>query len=153
MAFRISNSTVQQNNQFISFVEDINDQIETINIASSGSSSSTVRNVVVYDDVGGSTIVYEPNGSVIYSFNQNPPQIVVDDDETPVQVGTEFIIYAGENGATIQSFRTDDTLQISGFEANSSRANIGLNSYCKCTILKITPTLWVLSGDGLSYLS
>lgn len=152
--FKISNSVVDQNRKLSNVVEDIeiiNTEIDQLQ-QNSNTGSSGVRNVVVYDNLGGTSSNIEPNGSLIYSFNQSPGQIVIDKNTDSVAIGSEYVILAGVNGVYLQTFRTNDTIQISG-EQNTSRVNVALDAYCKCTATKVTATLWIVQGDGLSYLS
>lgn len=88
--FKMSNSVVDQNRKLSNVVEDIEiikteiDQLQQ----NSNTGSSGVRNVVVYDNLGGTSSNFEPNGSLIYSFNQSPGQIVIDEDTDSVAIGS-----------------------------------------------------------------
>jgi len=80
-------------------------------------------------------------------------QIVIDDNSgTTIAVGTEYIIYAGSNNPVyLQNQKTDGRLQISGTATNTGNANVNLAINSKCTVTKLTQTLWVVQGDGLTY--
>lgn len=62
-----------------------------------GTGGIGLRDIIVYDGVGGSTLTYASNGTIAYSLNQSPGQIIIDADVQSPPVGTEFIIYAGSN--------------------------------------------------------
>jgi hypothetical protein len=90
-----------------------------------------LRNVVVFDDTGGQSVYGRENGTVAYSINQSPGQIVLDTDMTSPRIGTEFIIYtANNNTVLIQTLKTGGRLQISGANENTSNLNVilGVNT-------------------------
>ena len=121
-------------------------------LQNAGGGGSGVRNVSVLNEVGGSTIVFEVSGNLIYSLNQNPGQIVIDDDGNSPLIGTEYIIYAGDNNTVLlQTFKTSGRIQISGTATNTSNSNVNMAINSKCTVTKITQTLWIVQGDGLTY--
>jgi hypothetical protein len=142
--------------------ETINNEIITINeglaqiqqeIQNLGGS---LRNVSVLDDVGGSSLFGTPNNSVVYSLNQNPGQIVIDSTlpEFSPPVGSEYIIYAGNNNTVLLQTQTPTIIiQISGGVLNDGTNDVVLDYNSKVTITKISDTLWIAQGDGLSYLT
>ena len=130
------------------------DEIQKINDLSTKMNSEPLRNILVLDNVGGSMICDNPNGTLIYSSNQSPGQIVIDVDlygQSP-PVGTEFIIYAGNhNTVNLETQKTAGRLQISGGATNTSNLNIILPLNTKCTATKITSVLWIVQGENLTY--
>ena len=117
--------------------------------------SGGVRNVMVLDGVGGTGLVSQPTGTVAYSLNQSPGQMLIDVDGTnSPAVGTEYIIYAGPNNTVyLQTAKTNGRIQISGTATNTANADVTMGINSKCTLTKITATLWIVQGDNLSYLS
>lgn len=117
--------------------------------------SGGIRDVIVYDGVGGAGLENQTSGSVFYSLNQEPGQLTVDiNGESSPAVGTEFIIFAGDNNdVLIESQKTNGRIQISGTATNTTNAHIILPLNSKCTVTKLTQTLWIAQGDGLTYLS
>ena len=119
-----------------------------------GGGGSIVRNIYTLDGVGGASIVTQATGTLIYSLNQNPGQIVIDENSDLVAVGTEFIIYAGSNNTVyLQNSKPSGRIQISGTATNTGNANVNLAINSKCTVTKLTATLWIVQGDGLTYAS
>jgi len=162
-SFKISNTNIEENEKII----DANTKLGQLfsgfmmlqgaleELQGGGGGGSGVRNVMVLDDVGGAGLELEPNGTLAYSLNQSPAQITVDinGDSSPA-VGTEFIVYAGENNPVyIETQKTNGRIQISGTATNTTNANVNMAINCKCTVTKITATLWIAQGDGLTYAS
>lgn len=119
-----------------------------------GSSGGTARNVLVLDGVGGSSINYEPSGTLVYSLNQTPGQLTLDSDgpDSPA-IGTEYVIYAGSNNSIyLQTQKENTRIQISGTPTNTSNLDVSMGINSKCTVTKVSNTLWVVQGDNLSYI-
>ena len=118
-----------------------------------GGGASSVRNVVLLDGVGGSGVYTEPNGTLMYSLNQNPGQMVLDGDvpESP-PIGTEYVICTGPNNTVyLENQKAGGRLQISHTATNTSNANVTMAINSKCTVTKLSATLWIVQGDGLAY--
>jgi hypothetical protein len=151
MSFKLYNSTINQQQN----INNLSVDLSNTSPPSPPSPSSTLplRDIIVLDNVGGSSIYTYNNGSVIYSLNQNPGQLVVDTDIGSPPVGTEYIIVTDNNNTIyLQSQSTTVALQISGKALNRNvNQNIimGLNS--SCTLTKISATLWMVKGDSLDY--
>ena len=118
-----------------------------------GEGGSSVRNVSVLDG-GGAGINNEPSGTLVYSLNQTPGQITLDsdgDDSPPI--GTEYVIYAGSNNDVyFETQKLNTRIQISGTPTNTSNLNVSMGVNSKCTVTKVSNTLWVVQGDNLSYI-
>lgn len=159
MSFKIFNTNVEENEkindtntkvgQLFSGFMMLQGAIEELG----GGGGSGVRTIYTLDGgVGGADVTSQPTGTVIYSLNQNPGQIIIDGNITPKEVGTEYIIYAGSNNTVyLQNQKTSGRIQISGTATNTSNANVNLPINSKCTVTKLTQTLWVVQGDGLTY--
>jgi hypothetical protein len=123
---------------------------------SSSVSSSTIyppRKVNFLNNIGGGIISNNAAGSIIYSYNQTPAQWIIDAPAFSPEVGTEYIIYNGNvNTGFIQTYSPSVAFQISGtvLYLNDTRI-VALNTNCKCVATKVSSTLWVIQGDGLSY--
>jgi len=123
-----------------------------------GEGGSSVRNVSVLDG-GGAGINNEPSGTLVYSLNQNPGQITLDSDgpDSP-PIGTEYVIYAGSttgnnnDGVYFETQKLNTRIQISGTPTNTSNLNVSMDVNSKCTVTKVSNTLWVVQGDNLSYI-
>ena len=135
-------------------------QIDTIQTEiSNGSGDNTgysLRQINIIGEngpVGGSEIYSYSNGSVIYSYNQSPGQLVIDSGS--VEVGTEFIVVTGNNNSVyFETFSETILLQISGSTYNTDPVKkVNMSANCKCTLTKVTSNLWIIQGDDLSYSS
>lgn len=163
MSFKIFNTNVEENEK----IKDTNTKVGQLFSGfmmlqgaleelqgGGGGGGSSVRNIYTLNGVGGSDITSQPTGTIIYSLNQNPGQLVIDANSATVLVGTEFIIYAGSNNAAyLQNQKTNGRVQISGTATNSANANVEIPINSKCTLTKLTQTLWIAQGDGLTYLT
>ena len=148
MSFKISTTILSLQKSVESQIEDIGNRIVV-----PSSNTYPTRQVEFINNGGGGGINENACGSIIYSYNQTPGQWVIDDNSFSPAVGTEFIIYNGNvNPGYIQSFKSSVALQISGGDFNSDSSkivNLGVN--CKCVATKVSDSLWVIQGDGLSY--
>lgn len=158
MSFKIFNTNIEENEK----INDTNAKIVQLQAAvtdlqnggGGGTGGIGLRDIIVYDGVGGSILTYASNGTIAYSLNQIPGQIIIDADVQSPPVGTEFIIYAGSNNtAYMQNAKTSGRIQISGAATNTSNADVYVAINSKCTVTKLTNTLWVAQGDGLTYAS
>ena len=146
-SFKIYNTNVDENTK----INDVNTKLGQL-----FAQNASGRQVIVLDGVGGASLYGQPNGTVVYSLNQSPGQIVVDADDsvdTPA-VGTEYIVYAGANNTVyLENQKPSGRIQISGTATNTGNVNVILAINSKCTLLKLTQTLWIVQGDGLTYAS
>jgi len=128
--------------------------VEELQGGGGGGGGSTVRNVVILNGGGAGLYTY-PNGTVAYSVNQNPGQIVVDaDSQDSPAVGTEYVVCTGNtNSIYLQNQKPGSLIQISNTSPNTSNANVNMPINSKCTLTKLTANLWMVQGDGLTYAS
>ena len=160
-SFKIYNTNVDENTK----INDVNTKLgqlfagymllEGAVTELQNASGGGVREVDVIDGGGGATLLTRPNGTVVYSLNQSPGQIVVDDDtvNSPA-VGTEYIVYTGPNNTVyLENQKPSGRIQISGTATNTGNVNVLLAINSKCTLTKLTETLWIVQGDGLTYAS
>ena len=161
-SFKISNTNIDENEKIIDantklgqlfagfmMLQGAVDELQ-------GGGGGGVRNVLVIDGGGGTGVNTLVNGSLVYSLNQSPGQLVIDangENQSP-SIGTEYIIYAGANNTVyLQTSKTNGRIQISGTATNTTNADVTMAINSKCTITKITATLWIAQGDNLSYIS
>ena len=164
-SFKISNTNIDENEKIIDantklgqlfagfmMLQGAVDELQ----GGGGGGGGSVRNVLVIDGGGGAGVNTLANGSLVYSLNQSPGQLLIDsngENQSP-SIGTEYIIYAGANNTVyLQTSKTNGRIQISGTATNTTNADVTIAINSKCTITKITATLWIAQGDGLAYIS
>jgi hypothetical protein len=161
MSFKISNTNIEENEKIIDANTKLGQLFSGFMMLQGaieelqGGGAGGVRNVFDIDGGGGVSVYTLSNGTVAYSLNQSPAQMLIDanGDFSPA-IGSEYIIYTGPNNAVyIETQKTDGRIQISGTATNTANASINMGINCKCTVTKITATLWVVQGDGLTYIS
>jgi hypothetical protein len=137
-------------------MRDITEGLNYISLAvtelQNGGTGNGVRPIFTLQNVGGASINSEPNGTVAYSISQDPGVIAIDNNITSPPIGTEYIIYTADNNSVIlQNQKDGGRIQISGTAPNTSNLHVIMLVNCKCTVTKLTNTLWIAQGDSLSY--
>lgn len=127
---------------------------EGLNELQNSSGGSGARRMILINGAGSAVVVNEPNGTIFYSVVQDPNQISLDTNSISPAIGSEYIICTGSNdGVILISEKTDGRLQISGTATNTFNEAVYMDVNSKCTVTKLTSTLWIVQGDSLSYYS
>jgi hypothetical protein len=165
MSFKVNVEQIVKNNDIDGRISQIMEGLMMLSMALTDLENSieegggSVRNVYNLHDVGGAGINTEPSGTLVYSLNQTPGQITLDsdgDDSPPI--GTEYVIYAGSptgdgnTGIYLQTQKANTRIQISGTPTNTTNLDVSMGVNSKCTVTKVSNTLWVVQGDSLSYI-
>jgi hypothetical protein len=162
MPFKITNASIQESaklNEVDGILGQLVGQITVLGgmvyeLQNSEGGGGGVNNFFLLSGSGGAIINTQPSGTVAYSESQDPGQIVVDNDLESLSpaVGTEYTIFTGTNNTVLfQTQKTSGRIQISGTPTNTSNYNVILDNNCMCRFVKMTSTLWVVQGDGLTY--
>lgn len=153
MSFKMSNASIEDENKIGELGGRIGQLFAAVEQLQEGGGGSSI-NLLTLSGVGGSAIYGQPSGTIIYSVEQDPAQIVVDTDMmSSPSPGTEYIIVTGDNNSvSIQTQKTGGRIQISGTSTNTSNLNVILSANNNvCRVIKLTSTLWIVHGDNLSY--
>lgn len=160
MSFKIFNTNVEENEK----INDANTKLGqlfggfmmlqgAVTELQNASGGNGAKNVEVFNGIGGADLETFDNNTIFYSLNQSPGQMLVDSNASysPV-VGTEYVVYTGDNNTVLlQTLKTGGRIQISGTATNTGNVDVTLALNSKCTLTKITQTLWIVQGNGLSY--
>ena len=141
-SFKLFNTTLNQQQQ-----------VDSI-LTTSSSSTPALYNVYVHDS--GSTLnVYTlPNQTVIYNQNGSEVQFYLDlpGSQSP-PIGTEYTVVNDAN--SLMYFISSDStviITLSNNSFNTGNSNVvAMAVLCRCTVIKVSATLWMVSGDGLTY--
>lgn len=151
MSFKMSNASIEDENKIGELGGRIGQLFAAVEQLQGGGGGGV--NILTLSG-GGSAIYYQPSGTIVYSLEQDPGQIVVDADvENGPAPGTEYtIVTSGNNSIYIQTQKPGGRIQISGTSTNTSNLNVIMaanNNVCR--VIKLTSTLWIVHGDNLSY--
>jgi hypothetical protein len=162
MPFKITNTSIQETAKF-NDVDGVLGQLVgqvtmlggmVYELQNNEGGGGGVNNFFLLSNDGGASINTQPSGTIAYSESQDPGQIIVDSDLESLSpaIGTDYTVFTGTNNTVLlQTQKTNGRIQISNTETNTSNLSVILGNNCMCRLVKMSATLWVVQGDGLSY--